>query len=275
LFRCLYALPFLLLLGAYENRRHGTRSRRDRLICFAAGFFFAFDLLPWQHAVNAVGAGLATVLTNMSVVVVGLIGWVVLHERPTTRTFGGLALVLAGAVLISGVADRGAYGANPPLGVAFGLVAAASYAGYLLLIRRGNRDGRHPFAALFDSTLACALTTVIAGLIVGDIRFEPTWPAHGWLFLVALTSQVAGYGLINVSLPRLPAVLTSILLLFQPAMTVFFAWLLLAESPSPLQLGGVALILGGVIVAAGRVSRAPPGRRSMTVEELAPAPAFE
>ena len=270
MFRCLYALPFLFLLGALEDRRAGGRAPRDRLICALAGVFFAFDLLPWQHAVNLVGAGLATTVTNMSVIVVGLLGWVLLRERPTARMAAGLLLVIGGAVLISGVLERGAYGSDPPLGVAFGLVAAASYAGYLLLIRHGNRDGRHAMGALFDSTVASAVVAAGGGIIVGDLRLDPYLPAHGWLLLMALTSQVAGYGLVNVSLPRLPAVLTSILLLLQPAMTVFFAWLILAETPSLLQLGGVALVMAGVVTAAAR-------RPALTrpADELAPAPAFD
>jgi drug/metabolite transporter (DMT)-like permease len=252
LFRCLYALPFLFALGVLEDRRAGSRAARDRLICALAGVFFAFDLLPWQHAVNFVGAGLATTVTNMSVIVVGILGWLFLRERPTARTLLGLVFVVAGAVLISGVLERGAYGSDPPLGVAFGLVAACSYSGYLLLIRHGNRDGRHAMGALFDATVASAAVAAVVGVVVGDVRFDPSWPAHGWLFLVALTSQVAGYGLVNVSLPRLPAVLTSILLLLQPAMTVFFAWLILAEMPTLLQLGGVVLVMGGVVAAAVR-----------------------
>src|SRR5690348_293333 len=120
LFRCLYALPFLFALARFEEGRAGPRPREDRLVCLLAGGFFAFDLIPWQHAVVLVGAGLATVITNLSVVVVGLIAWLVLHERPPRRTFGGLLLVLGGAILISGLVERGAYGSNPPLGVAFG-----------------------------------------------------------------------------------------------------------------------------------------------------------
>jgi len=275
LFRCLYALPFLFLLGMLEDRRAGGRAPRDRLICALAGVFFAFDLLPWQHAVDFVGAGLATTVTNMSVIIVGILGWLILRERPTTRMALGLVLVLGGAVLISGVLERGAYGSDPPLGVAFGLVAACSYSGYLLLIRHGNRDGRHPMGALFDATAASAACAAVVGIVVGDVRFVPELPAHAWLLLVALTSQVAGYGLVNVSLPRLPAVLTSILLLLQPAMTVFFAWLLIAETPSLLQLGGVALVMGGVVVAARRTARTSPPALPVIADELAPAPAFD
>jgi drug/metabolite transporter (DMT)-like permease len=268
LFRCLYALPLLFLLGWLEDRRAGPRAQRDRLICALAGVFFAFDLVPWQHAVDFVGAGLATTVTNLSVIVVGILGWVLFRERPTARMLAGLVLVVGGAVLISGVLERGAYGSDPPLGVAFGLMAACSYSGYLLLIRHGNRGGRHPMGALFDATAASAAVAALGGLVIGDVRLDPYLPAHAWLFLVALTSQVAGYGLVNVSLPRLPAVVTAILLLLQPAMTVFFAWLILAETPSVLQLGGVVLVMAGVVAAAARRPSTP-----AAAEGPVPAPA--
>jgi drug/metabolite transporter (DMT)-like permease len=271
LFRCLYALPILFLLGALEDRRAGPRARRDRLICALAGAFFAFDLLPWQHAVNYVGAGLATTVTNMSVIIVALVGWLLFRERPSARMFAGLCLVLSGAVLISGVLEKGAYGADPPLGVGFGLVAAVSYTGYLLLIRHGNRSGGDPMGALGDASAAAAAVALVEGLVVGDLSLVPTLPMHAWLILVAITSQVVGYGLVNLSLPRLPAVLTSILLLLQPAMTVFFAWLLIGEAPSPLQLGGVALVMAGVITAARRADR----REAEAARELEAVPAFD
>ncbi len=70
-----------------------------------------------------------------------------------------------------------------------------------------------------------------------------------WLVILALTAQVAGYLLINVSLPRLPSVVTSLLLLIQPVVTVFLAMLLLGEDPSLFQLAGVGLVMAGLAVA--------------------------
>ena len=67
--------------------------------------------------------------------------------------------------------------------------------------------------------------------------------------LLALSSQVLGWLLISVSLPRLPAVLTSIILMLQPVMTVFLGALLLSEAPSAVQLLGVAIVIAGVAVA--------------------------
>lgn len=253
-FRCLYALPLLALLAYRETRTHGPRTGRSHLVAIAAGVFFASDLTLYHHGVQFVGAGLGTVIPNLQVVIVAIVGWLLLGEHPDRRTWIALPIAVAGALLISGLLERGAYGANPPLGVVFGLGAGASYAGYLLVIRQGNRDARRPFGTLFDASATTVAIAALAGLVVGDLDLVPRWPAHGWLLALALTSQVAGYGLINLSLPRLPAVLTSVLLLAQPIATLVFSALLLGEDPSALQLTGVTFILGGVILAAGRRS---------------------
>jgi hypothetical protein len=54
-----------------------------------------------------------------------------------------------------------------------------------------------------------------------------------------------GWLLISTSLPRLPAVTTSILLTFQPVCSGIFAALIVDESPSWLQLAGAGCILLG------------------------------
>ena len=58
-----------------------------------------------------------------------------------------------------------------------------------------------------------------------------------------------GWLLITLSLPRLPAVVTSVLLTLQPVCAVLFAAVLLGEDPSRLQLLGVAAILAGLLLA--------------------------
>jgi drug/metabolite transporter (DMT)-like permease len=71
----------------------------------------------------------------------------------------------------------------------------------------------------------------------------------GWLALLALTSQVIGWLLITVSMPRLPAGMIGALLLVQPAGSVALSYAFLGERPSVLQLVGVVLVLAGVVVA--------------------------
>ncbi|MBN1528621.1 MAG: DMT family transporter [Thermoleophilaceae bacterium] len=251
-FRCLYALPVLGALAVVERRRYGPRASRDRRLALFAGLFFAADLTFWHHSIEAVGAGLATVLANVQVVLVALIAWAWLGERPESRSLAAIPIVFLGVVLISGAIGAGAYGDDPLLGVVYGVLTGITYALFLLVLRQGNSDIRRPAGPLFDATASGAVFSAIGGIAVGDIEWVPDLEAQAWLVLLALSSQVLGWLLISVSLPRLPALLTSILLMLQPVSAVFLAALLLSESPSAVQLLGVVVVIAGVAVASSR-----------------------
>jgi drug/metabolite transporter (DMT)-like permease len=250
IFRCAYALPVLAVLAWREDARLGARGMRERRLAWLAGLFFAADLIFWHHAIEDVGAGLATVLGNLQVAFVPLVAWAALGERPVRRVLATLPLVLCGVVLISGALEQGAYGSNPGQGVVFGIATGLAYTGFILLLRAGSGDLLRVAGPLFDATLVGALGSVAAGLVVGDAHLVPTWPAHGWLATLALTSQVLGWLLISASLPRLPAAHTSLLLTIQPVGSVILGALLFAEAPSGLQLVGVAAIVAGLVMVA-------------------------
>jgi drug/metabolite transporter (DMT)-like permease len=256
-FRCAYAVPALGLLAWIERRRFGPRTRREIKLSLWAGAFFAADLICWHYAIHDVGAGLATVLGNLQVVLVGLVAWLTLGERPERRVIAAVPVALFGIVLISGVLGSGAYGEDPLRGVVFGVATGLTYAAFILILRQSGRNLRRPVAPLFEATAAAAVFALLAGLVIGDIDLAPSWPAHGWLVVLALSSQVVGWLLISVSLPRLPAALTSVLLTVQPVGSVILGVILLSESPSLLQLAGVACIFSGIVVATARRSRVP------------------
>lgn len=255
-YRCAYAVPVLGVLALWERRRFGPRPAGQRALAWGAGLFFAADLIFWHHAIAAVGAGLATVLGNVQVVLVPLAAWMFLSERPGGRVVAAVPIVLSGVVLISGVVGEGAYGDDPALGVLFGVTTAVMYAGFLLVLRAGNRDLRRPAGPLFSATLVSALATLPAGALLGELELRPTWPAHGWLVALALSSQVLGWLLISVALPRVPAALTSVVLTLQPVLSVVLAIALLDEEPSTLQLAGIAVVVSGITLATvGRAAR--------------------
>jgi drug/metabolite transporter (DMT)-like permease len=251
-FRCAYAIPVLGLLAWIERRRYGPRTSREIRLSIWAGAFFAADLICWHYAIGDVGAGLATVLGNLQVVLVGVMAWLTLGEKPDPRVIAAVPVVLFGVVLISGVLGHGAYGEDPLRGVIFGVATGLTYAAFILVLRQSGRNLQRPASPLFEATTAAAVFALIAGLFIGDLDLAPSWPAHAWLLLLALSSQVVGWLLISVSLPRLPAALTSVLLTIQPVGSVILGVILLNESPSVLQLAGVVLIFSGIMVATAR-----------------------
>ncbi|HZU39701.1 MAG TPA: DMT family transporter, partial [Solirubrobacteraceae bacterium] len=246
-----------------------------RRAAIAAGVFFAADLILWHHSIEDVGAGLATVLANIQVVLVPLVAWALLAERPSRRVLVAVGVALGGVLLISGVLERGAYGHDPGRGAVFGLAAGVAYVGFLLLLRRGGVDLRRPAGPLFDATAVATVVSVVAGLAVGDAHLVPSWPGAGWLVTLALTSQVAGWLLITVSLPRLPAALTSLLLCVQPIGSVLLGALIFGEAPSTLQALGVAVVLGALLAVSAprrRLSERDPVRAGAAAPPLPARP---
>jgi drug/metabolite transporter (DMT)-like permease len=269
-FRPFYALPLIALLYL-ATRRSDTRSAGSRWACLAAGALMGVSFTLWNYSIGYVGAGLATVLGNTQVVFVALVAWLVLRERPPLGALLAAPLVFLGVVLVSGVGRPDAYGAEPVLGVLYGIANALAYATFLLVFRRAARGLSRPSGPLLDATLGAAAMTFLLG-VATDPAFDlvPSWPAHGWLALLAAGSQVLGWWIILTVLPRLPALDTSVLLLAQPMLTVVWGRLWFAELLSPLQWGGVALVVLGVSAMTlwGAWSRAaaaradpPPGSR--------------
>jgi drug/metabolite transporter (DMT)-like permease len=256
-FRCAYALPLLGVLAWRERRRLGGRTAREVRTAAIAGVFFAIDLVLWNHAIAAAGAGIATVLGNLQVLFVGVGAWAAFRERPPMRLFAALPVVLAGVVLISGVIGRGAYGSDPRLGVLYGVGTSLAYSVFILVLRGRRGQSGRVAGPLFEVAAVTAVVSAALGPVAGGIDLVPTWPAAGWLALLALTSQVVGWMLITWAWRLLPAAQTSLLLLIQPVASVALSAAVLGERPSGWQLAGCVIVLAGVVW--GSLGRRPPG----------------
>ena len=253
-YRCLLALPVLTALAVLEQRRRGPRPRRARLGALAAGVFLAIDLVLWNHAIADVGAGIATVLGNLQVVFVAAAAWLVFRERPGRGFFLALPVVLAGVVLVSGLAD-GVHGTHSVAGIEYGLGTSIAYAAFLLTLRQTSSATPHVAGPVAEATLGCTVGAAILGLLFGGWQLGISWQSFGWLLLLAMTSQTAGWLLITSSLPRLPAALSSLLLLLQPAASILLAAVVLSERPTALQLAGAVLVCTGVLAASRAATR--------------------
>lgn len=259
-FRPAYALPVLVLLW-WLTRSHEGRSLRARLLAIGAGLLTGISFTVWNYAIEMIGAGLSTVLGNTQVVFVGLIAWWLYGERPSRMALFAIPVVFAGVVFTSGLGRADAYGADPILGAALSLANALVYTTFLLVFRALSRGLRLPTGPQLDATVGAVVATLLGGILTDPgFSLVPSWPAHGWLALLAVGSQVIGWLCIMAALPRLPALDTSVILLMQPVLTVVWALLIFGEFLSPLQWTGVALVLVGIAaISLGGSARIAPG----------------
>ena len=252
-FRMLYALPALALL-AYLVRKSDTRSSRTRWTAFGAGLILAPDMLSYHSSMIFIGIGIATLIGNSQVIIVTLASWKLFGEKPNQAILVSLPIVVIGLALISGIADTDPYGEDPVKGVVFGTMAAFFYSSFLILFRYSNRELAPSSSVQLDATAGAALGLLVLGLLplssmaIEPLDLQPTWPGHGWLIVLAMLCQVAGWLAIAHALPRLPAAHTSFAVLLQPVLTLVWGYVILhQDGHSQNQVIGIFLVLAAII----------------------------
>ncbi len=242
--RVFLALPFLWTWSVLEQReRHGASFATERRLLIAAGLFFAGDLAVWHWSIVLTSVANSTLLANLAPIFVALAAWLLFGQQLHRKFLFGLAIALTGmAMLIGG--DFQLQGTEL-IGDALGVVTAMFYAGYQLTVTK-LRARVATSTIMAWSGLITALVLLPVALASGE-RLLPVSDT-GWIKLVglALISQVAGQSLITYAMAHLPATFSSVGLLFQPVMATLFAWLLLGEAVSALQLAGGFTVLVGI-----------------------------
>lgn len=251
--RLILAAP---VLGLMASRNKAGRGVPLPWLAPLAGVFFALDLGFWHYGIANTSVANATVLTNLTPVVVTFVAWLVFKERPGGLFVAAVALAVAGAAMMS--LGRGGGPAphpapHPLLGDLLSLSTTFWYAGYLIAIGRA-RLKIGAARVMFWSSLVGAALLLLASWLLG----EPLTPRStgGWLAVVGLAAMhVAGQGSIAWSLGRLPTATASIVVLIQPVVAAFLGWLLFREALGPWQAVGALAALSGIVLAQWSAAR--------------------
>jgi len=204
-------------------------------------------------AISRMPVGIALLIEYSAPVLLVLLAWARTRIPPAALTVVGAALSIAGLVLIIDPAGAGSLDA---LGIAFALLAALCLAGYYLIAALPTGD--LPPVTLVSAGLmlgGLALASLGAiGILPFTFSFEPVlMPLVGevsWVLPMAVVVLVAtafAYFAGLIGAVRLGSRVASFVGLVEVLFAVLFAWLLLAEVPTLLQLAGGALIVAGVV----------------------------
>jgi drug/metabolite transporter (DMT)-like permease len=241
--RLLFALPLLAILAGRSTTGVGTPSRLTLL----AGLAFALDLAFWHYGIVNTSVAKATVLANLTPIVVTAVAWLFLGQRPSTVFVMALALAVAGAWIMTVARGLGAVGPNPLLGDALSLVTTIWYALYFLAVGAARRTMPTTHIMFWSSAAGLLPLALTAGLL--HERLLPL-TAAGWSATVALgVVHVSGQGAIAWALGRLPPATASVTVLIQPVVSALLGWLLFGELMSGWQVAGGAIALSGVLLA--------------------------
>jgi inner membrane transporter RhtA len=231
--RVLSASLILLAFSFRQSRQRWTRRELYWVAAFGAStalmnlfFYLAIDRLPLGKGVTIEFIGPITVAA--------------LRTRSVRNTVA-LLFAAVGVVVLGGV-ELG----NEPLGLVFILLASVMWAGYIVM---GSR------VALADRGVSgLALGLLFGGIVITPFAAGDAGAAFSsgkiliGCILVGLLSNAIGYGIDQSTLRRIPIRRFSVMLALLPVCAAIFGFAFLDQSPSVLDLLGMALVLIGVAV---------------------------
>jgi drug/metabolite transporter (DMT)-like permease len=235
--------------------------RRDKLWCgrtpfllaLACGVLFSLDLGCWHRSIHYIGPGLATILGNFQVFILAAVGIFIFKEKINWQFVVSLPLAMAGLYLLVGF-DWGELGSEYKLGVLFALLTAATYASFVLVLRK-SRSITPRYTTLVNLLMLSAATALVMG---GGVRIEGESFAipdrQSWIALLAYggVSQVAGWLIITRAIPHVPASRIGLILLLQPTLTFIWDMVFFKRPTTHVEIIGAAMALCAIYLGSVR-----------------------
>jgi DME family drug/metabolite transporter len=237
-FGLLLALP---LLGG--SRANALRLWRAPL-GLGAGLATALYQLAFFAGVSLAGVALGTLVTIGSApIIVGLLSWVALGERPTIGWWASTVICLTGLALLT--FDGSTQAGVVVGGLVFSMVSAIAYAGYTVASKQLMKTGVQSSEAM-ASAFGLGAVVLVPVLLVSGFGWlaEPAGLTVAlWLGLVTTT---LAYVLFGRSLRVLPAGPVTTLVLAEPMIATLLGVGLLGETLGSLGLIGLVLVASGL-----------------------------
>jgi len=239
-------------------RRGAARAAAYGLVAVAGCQLFYFN------AIERMPVGVALLLEYLAAVLV--VGWLWLRhgQRPRRLTVVGAAAAVAGLAM---VLDLTGSARIDPIGLMWGLLAAAGLAIYFLLGAGAGEEPLPPIVMAWAGMCVGAAALAALGWVgvlpvtatTGNVDFaghRVSWvvPVLGLSLVAAAFAYVAGIGAAR----RLGAKLASFVGMGEVLFAILFAWLLLGQLPSAVQfLGGAFILVGVTLVRADELGTTP------------------
>lgn len=239
--RSLAMVPVIALFLVWQSGQGAFASlRRVGLagVSGALGLIFAFG--GAIYAIQSTTIANAVFLFSASPFIAAMLGWLLLGERVSPRTWASIAVAALGiTIMVQGGFDRGALAGN--------IAALSSAAGFALFTVMLRRDGSEPMPIV----LLGGVFSVIAGA-VGTIWMGQTLSATvtdiGWAMGMGAITLAGGMVLYSIGSRVVPAAELTLISLLEVMLAPLLVWLVIGETVSQATLTGGVFVLAAVMM---------------------------
>ena len=251
-YRVLFTTLPLAAVAAWRYRGEFARIRsRDLAFAVLSGVALAVHFAAWFESLRWTSVAASVTLVQAQPVFVAVGAWLLLRERVTRRTAGGIAVAVGGMASMSlgdfltGVA----VGPRPLYGNALALAGAVAAAGYVL----AGRSLRQRISLVPYVTVVYGVCVVVLlGFVLAGGHPLTGYPAREWLLFAGLAAGpgLLGHTVLNWALAHLESSVVSVSLLGEPVGATLLAFVLLSEAPTPATVAGGCVVLVGIYITA-------------------------
>lgn len=249
------------LIGSGEWREWRRLSRAQAALAAAAGVALALHFWAWNASLHLTTIAASVTLVNLQPAIIVGISAAFLHEKPTRYQLVGIAVAIAGALIIA-FPDLRARGTSSSDHASLGNLLAASAAvtaAVYYTIGRYLRSSYGLWAYVALAYSACFITLLVFAA-ASQVPLAPQPSREIWIFVaLAIGPMLLGHTGMNWALKFLPAYIVALTVLGEPIGATLLGAILpgIRQIPSVATLAGGAVVLTGLVIAArGTVGRA-------------------
>ena len=216
--------------------------------------WFGLYMITLNWGEREVDAGTAALVVTIGPILIALLGGWLLREGFPRRLGAGMAVSLAGIIVVS-VSESGTSGSGggrvPVLGVALCVVAAVCFAAGVVFQKPALGHATAVQVTTFGCFAGTAACLPFAGQLVSQLGSAPASDTLNVVYL-GLFPTMLGFTTWAYALARTPSGKMGATTYAVPGLVVVMSWLILGQVPRWLTLIGGALCLAGVAVSRGR-----------------------
>lgn len=211
-----------------------------------SGVLLGLHFISWISSIYFTSVASASVLVVMHPVILLTAERFLFKVKFSSIIWAGIFIAITGSVVL-GYSDYNADAqfSNPALGNGLALLAAAIFAAYFLIGRKVRQH--HSWIGYVFPVYAWAAVTCFVFLFLVEGFVIPT---DSKLLLIgaalAIGPQIMGHGSLNYAVKYVPPTLLSTLILSEPLLASFLAFILFTEIPATLSIIAMFIILIGV-----------------------------
>ena len=253
---CFVILGLLIAFSLFSRARFRLNGSHWKFFILYGLTLSLFNSM-WTFSVQFNGAAVATVLAFSSPAMTAILSHFILKEEINGTKLISIVLSLLGTALVSGAVDPSAWKVNSA-GIIFGLLTVLFFACYSLMGKTAANKSIDPWTTMLYGFSNAILFLFLFNLIMNTLGGQGVFSNFLWLgtsfsgwailFFLGVGPTIGGFGLYLVSLNYLPATVANLIGALEPAFTAIWAYFLLHEQLTFIQIVGSLFVFASVIL---------------------------